>query len=133
MIRLPPRSTRTDTLFPYTTLFRSQCRSERGAGRLRGKAPAALYRVLIQAPIMGDAAMTESRFARLRSIQSQAYEKAPAIRTLFDAAGLRPEQLRDAADLARLPVFKTEAMIEQQRLAPPYGGFLAAARSEAHT
>src|SRR3546814_7381699 len=32
MIRRPPRSTRTDTLFPYTTLFRScgffRCRSE---------------------------------------------------------------------------------------------------------
>src|SRR3546814_4780857 len=26
MIRRPPRSTRTDTLFPYTTLFRSRCR-----------------------------------------------------------------------------------------------------------
>src|SRR3546814_13819296 len=26
MIRLPPRSTRTDTLFPYTTLFRSHGR-----------------------------------------------------------------------------------------------------------
>src|SRR3546814_1022229 len=26
MIRRPPRSTRTDTLFPYTTLFRSQGR-----------------------------------------------------------------------------------------------------------
>src|SRR3546814_6675404 len=25
MIRRPPRSTRTDTLFPYTTLFRSYC------------------------------------------------------------------------------------------------------------
>src|SRR3546814_5334550 len=25
MIRRPPRSTLTDTLFPYTTLFRSQC------------------------------------------------------------------------------------------------------------
>src|SRR3546814_9780532 len=25
MIRRPPRSTRTDTLFPYTTLFRSRC------------------------------------------------------------------------------------------------------------
>src|SRR3546814_9357394 len=24
MVRRPPRSTRTDTLFPYTTLFRSQ-------------------------------------------------------------------------------------------------------------
>src|SRR3546814_9882665 len=26
MIRPPPRSTRTDTLFPYTPLFRSRCR-----------------------------------------------------------------------------------------------------------
>src|SRR3546814_10996059 len=31
MIRRPPRSTRTDTLFPYTTLFRS---SYEGPGRL---------------------------------------------------------------------------------------------------
>src|SRR3546814_3904091 len=29
MIRRPPRATRTDTLFPYTTLFRSEC----GGGR----------------------------------------------------------------------------------------------------
>src|SRR3546814_10199042 len=29
MIRRPPRSTRTDTLFPYTTLFRSGERHER--------------------------------------------------------------------------------------------------------
>src|SRR3546814_12521937 len=28
MIRRPPRSTRTDTLFPYTTLFRSRGRQE---------------------------------------------------------------------------------------------------------
>src|SRR3546814_10754589 len=28
MIRLPPRSTRTDTLFPYTTLFRSPYAAE---------------------------------------------------------------------------------------------------------
>src|SRR3546814_6630908 len=33
MIRRPPRSTRTDTLFPYTTLFRSL-----GEGRIRGSA-----------------------------------------------------------------------------------------------
>src|SRR3546814_4140565 len=30
MIRRPPRSTRTDTLFPYTTLFRSPGRTGRG-------------------------------------------------------------------------------------------------------
>src|SRR3546814_2169973 len=29
MIRRPPRSTRTDTLCPYTTLFRSACSCER--------------------------------------------------------------------------------------------------------
>src|SRR3546814_20647400 len=29
MIRRPPRSTRTDTLFPYTTLFRSSGRCQR--------------------------------------------------------------------------------------------------------
>src|SRR3546814_6754279 len=28
MIRRPPRSTRTDTLFPYTTLFRSERRGD---------------------------------------------------------------------------------------------------------
>src|SRR3546814_16408121 len=28
MIRRPPRTTRTDTLFPYTTLFRSPLRTE---------------------------------------------------------------------------------------------------------
>src|SRR3546814_3337666 len=34
MIRRPPRSTRTDTLFPYTTLFRSR-RGRAGQGRGR--------------------------------------------------------------------------------------------------
>src|SRR3546814_8744793 len=33
MIRPPPRSTRTDTLFPYTTLFRSGCRGDRTPAR----------------------------------------------------------------------------------------------------
>src|SRR3546814_8090881 len=32
MIRRPPRSTRTDTLFPYTTLFRSAGCNRRRAG-----------------------------------------------------------------------------------------------------
>src|SRR3546814_1034485 len=33
MIRRPPRSTRTDTLFPYTTLFRSDSGSRSLGGR----------------------------------------------------------------------------------------------------
>src|SRR3546814_4231634 len=35
MIRRPPRSTRTDTLFPYTTLFRSFTEIERTVPPLR--------------------------------------------------------------------------------------------------
>src|SRR3546814_6714420 len=39
MIRRPPRSTRTDTLFPYTTLFRSAwCSGRRNRHRRRGSA-----------------------------------------------------------------------------------------------
>src|SRR3546814_13196724 len=38
MIRRPPRSTRTDTLFPYTTLFRS--RQSRDGARHQPPAPA---------------------------------------------------------------------------------------------
>src|SRR3546814_10491945 len=37
MIRRPPRSTRTDTLFPYTTLFRS--RADRGRQPQRSRTP----------------------------------------------------------------------------------------------
>src|SRR3546814_4189468 len=42
MIRRPPRSTRTDTLFPYTTLFRSAVGT---AGR-RGDAVSALVQAV---------------------------------------------------------------------------------------
>src|SRR3546814_5311215 len=51
MIRRPPRSTRTDTLFPYTTLFRSLLRSAHsGAGRI-----AALGHESIDDPVKDDA------------------------------------------------------------------------------
>src|SRR3546814_9038262 len=40
MIRRPPRSTRTDTLFPYTTLFRSRHRTARRTQR-SGRPPMA--------------------------------------------------------------------------------------------
>src|SRR3546814_14116848 len=36
MIRRPPRSTRTDTLFPYTTLFRSQQGGRAAGGGRQG-------------------------------------------------------------------------------------------------
>src|SRR3546814_12960029 len=52
MRRPPPRSTRTDTLFPYTTLFRSRHRSARNAlenrpGRRRWTHPQSQRRQLL--------------------------------------------------------------------------------------
>src|SRR3546814_260148 len=44
MIRRPPRSTRTDTLFPYTTLFRSIV--ARDVLRFRTRRPAARFVVI---------------------------------------------------------------------------------------
>src|SRR3546814_5031307 len=45
MIRRPPRSTRTDTLFPYTTLFRSaDPRSDGGAPQGTGQAGGSICR-----------------------------------------------------------------------------------------
>src|SRR3546814_12294687 len=41
MYRLPPRSTRTDTLFPYTTLFRSESITMDNSLRTRAAPPPA--------------------------------------------------------------------------------------------
>src|SRR3546814_18804971 len=49
MIRRPPRSTRTDTLFPYTTLFRSGLKLERLMVEATGEEiEAALERIVSQ-------------------------------------------------------------------------------------
>ena len=76
--------------------------------------------------------MTEAgdRFARLREVYRRAYRRAPACRAIFDGAGLTPDDIRDAAALTRLPVFKKEALLDRQRADPPFGGFLAEDPSE---
>src|SRR3546814_7656022 len=48
MIRRPPRSTRTDTLFPYTTLFRSHLRHQPAEGDPRGRTDREAQRGLAQ-------------------------------------------------------------------------------------
>src|SRR3546814_1602111 len=64
MIRRPPRSTRTDTLFPYTTLFRSDGRDRRtlpvGASAVPGTA--------LARPEAGARAAGALRHADLRGI-----------------------------------------------------------------
>src|SRR3546814_21000254 len=61
-IRRPPRSTRTDTLFPYTTIFRSVCRC-RCAIHAQGRRVA-----LLAFPGPRSMAMHNPRFPRIRPL-----------------------------------------------------------------
>src|SRR3546814_15954992 len=53
MIRRPPRSTRTDTLFPYTTLFRSISPSRVGLTRVYSKRDRARLAWIMRAKNVG--------------------------------------------------------------------------------
>src|SRR3546814_16264025 len=74
MIRRPPRSTRTDTLFPYTTLFRSLLGvSRKNAGR-------AFNNIGFVALLRGDLPAAESYL--LRSMEADAHFNKIANRNL---------------------------------------------------
>src|SRR3546814_4516959 len=72
MIRRPPRSTRTDTLFPYTTLFRSRDRRHRSPRRRPGRtaAPAARYAPPLRSPAPD---RSEEHTSELQSLMPNSY------------------------------------------------------------
>src|SRR3546814_16417018 len=78
MIRRPPRSTRTDTLFPYTTLFRSLPRIPE---RQRRAAPAASPERLLRQPDPEEG----RRVRRSRRLLGARGAVAPRRRALEDA------------------------------------------------
>lgn len=55
--------------------------------------------------------------ARLRELVAYVYEASPFYRRKFQAAGLRPEEIRGREDLARLPFTRKEELAEEY----PYG------------
>src|SRR3546814_9248881 len=77
MIRRPPRSTRTDTLFPYTTLFRS---GDAGGGRIAHVAEHHRLHVDGRAPGVGDVvdAAIDLRALRLPRAEHSA-DRAPKL------------------------------------------------------
>src|SRR3546814_12135025 len=90
MIRRPPRSTRTDPPFPYTTLFRSDClRSDGGAGHFWQTARS-----------IGIAAQT-STFDVARRALLRSWSRGPAYRWMVDVSllsGRAREMALGAAD-----------------------------------
>src|SRR3546814_5307412 len=98
MIRRPPRSTRTDTLFPYTTLFRSaRWPARRGRHRAHG---ALLLGNSLSIVVRASAGMTtQSELRRTESLSAGSADTGTAGASRFpgvrwarrrtDTAGLR--------------------------------------------
>src|SRR3546814_8115037 len=70
MIRRPPRSTRTDTLFPYTTLFRSLPKAATATTRNRSPRPP---RATAAASAPTPAARSEEHTSELQSLMRISY------------------------------------------------------------
>src|SRR3546814_16847672 len=93
MIPRPPRSTRTDTLFPYTTLFRS---SRRHGDRPRSRARLALHgggkshrERPRQVALLGD-----GKAARDRQWQQDRQRRAAIVRRIWLFEGLSDRALQ---------------------------------------
>lgn len=70
------------------------------------------------------------KFSRLRAVQEAAYDLAPAIRSIYERAGLRPQDLRSVSELTLLPITTKDALLAAQQAQPPFGGFLAGSEAE---
>src|SRR3546814_3605458 len=76
MIRLPPRSTRTDTLFPYTTLFRSSPWPRQAPTRSPRRHRNDSSRSLDFLPCDGAALETGERSARVEPLGQRVEQRA---------------------------------------------------------
>lgn len=62
---------------------------------------------------------------QLAALIKHAYAHAPAVRKIFDDAGVVPRAIQRIADLERVPITTKDQLAQLQRAAPPFGGFLA--------
>jgi len=53
------------------------------------------------------------------------YKYSPAVKKLFDGAGVSPEQIRTVKDMEKLPVTRKTDLVEMQKENLPYGGVAA--------
>src|SRR3546814_5867155 len=87
MIRRPPRSTRTDTLFPYTTLFRSpprSCQASRGILKSSLDASVSSGRRLVKIRrLRGAVWATQRRLSRLMAVSMRSEEHTSELQSLM--------------------------------------------------
>src|SRR3546814_2428078 len=81
MIRRPPRSTRTDTLFPYTTLFRSQFDEDDEQGQREREPLPGVTIMLDRIEFRGGLPVTDKTVRLARIHQQQARRDVFAVQT----------------------------------------------------
>lgn len=74
--------------------------------------------------IMSSQAREKHLNHRLSETVENAYRHAPAVKAMFDRAGVGPSRIRTVKDLERLPITRKVDLIELQKSNPPYGGFV---------
>src|SRR3546814_4490817 len=100
MIRRPPRSTRTDTLFPYTTLFRSGVAAAPERARTHGRAGA--RRIGVRRRVETSAYPLHARLAAARRQPVFFEDGTIASRLRFGAArGVYDEKIEKRRDRYR--------------------------------
>lgn len=62
---------------------------------------------------------------RLQQMIRHAYDRAAAVKAIFDDAGIDPQAIQSRADLDRIPITGKDRLVELQAANPPFGGFLA--------
>ena len=80
--------------------------------------------------VMPPEAREEYLGRRLNEIARHAYDHAPAMKAKFDAAGIRPEDMRTVKDLESLGITAKTELVALQKKDPPFGGFVAVPLNE---
>ncbi len=62
--------------------------------------------------------------SKVQETISTLFQNAPGFKKRLDATGLSPDDLQSVTDLAKLPVFRKDDLIELQKQDPPFGGLL---------
>src|SRR3546814_19226882 len=94
MIRRPPRSTRTDTLFPYTTLFRSQVVRLQWVGNPDLAASEAFYVSVEQLPVALEPGETETVAAQVQRSEEHTSELQSLMRISYAVFCLKKKNTR---------------------------------------